>query len=30
VATIFRDLESLEAEHKMEQGVMELPRTGTA
>jgi NADPH-dependent 2,4-dienoyl-CoA reductase/sulfur reductase-like enzyme/nitrite reductase/ring-hydroxylating ferredoxin subunit len=30
VATIFRDLESLQAEHKMEQGLMELPRTGTA
>jgi NADPH-dependent 2,4-dienoyl-CoA reductase/sulfur reductase-like enzyme len=28
VATIFRDLASLEAEHKMAQGVMELPRTG--
>jgi NADPH-dependent 2,4-dienoyl-CoA reductase/sulfur reductase-like enzyme len=30
VATIFRDLESLQAEYKMEQGAMELPRTGTA
>jgi NADPH-dependent 2,4-dienoyl-CoA reductase/sulfur reductase-like enzyme len=30
VATIFRDLESLQAEARMEQGVMELPRTGTA
>jgi NADPH-dependent 2,4-dienoyl-CoA reductase/sulfur reductase-like enzyme/nitrite reductase/ring-hydroxylating ferredoxin subunit len=30
VATIFRDLESLQAEYKMEQGVMELPRTGTS
>jgi NADPH-dependent 2,4-dienoyl-CoA reductase/sulfur reductase-like enzyme len=30
VVTLFRDLESLEAEVRMEHGVLALPRTGTA